>query len=262
MERPDREGLEGASVAAPASLPGYLVGAPLLAAGEIELDSDAAHHMRVRRVDVGDGVRVTDGAGRIARASVVTLGKRSAVVAIETPVDVAPPSPALHLLAPVADRERMLWLAEKATELGVISWRAVTWRRSRSVTPRGEGDAFRQKVRARMASALIQSGGAWLPRVEDDLSLDRLPDALPAGAPALLLDAGGAPLLDVLRDADPAPHGVYLAVGPEGGMEEDERASLVAAGFRMAALGMSILRFETAGVAALAVARAALPAGA
>ena len=54
-------------------------------------------------------------------------------------------------------------LAEKVTELGVTSWRPVVWRRSKSVSPRGEGPTFQGKVRGRMTSALIQSGSGWLP---------------------------------------------------------------------------------------------------
>ncbi|HEY0970529.1 MAG TPA: RsmE family RNA methyltransferase [Gemmatimonadales bacterium] len=247
----DREAL-----AALASLPGFLADAALPTAGDIVLGSDAAHHMRVRRVGVGQQVRVTDGVGRVARAAVVALGRASAVVAVEASHEVMALSPSVHLLAPVADRERMLWLAEKATELGVASWRAVGWRRSRSVSPRGEGEAFHQKVRARMASALIQSGGAWLPRVEPDVALERAGGLPPGGAVLVLLDAAGDPLLDVLDSVAPGAEGLWVAVGPEGGVEDGERASLVAAGFRLASIGGSVLRFETAGVAALAALRA------
>ena len=49
-----------------------------------------------------------------------------------------------------------------------------------------------------------------------------------------------------------------LAIGPEGGIEADELEALVAAGFRPVRLGPTILRFETAAVAALAIARTAL----
>jgi 16S rRNA (uracil1498-N3)-methyltransferase len=49
-----------------------------------------------------------------------------------------------------------------------------------------------------------------------------------------------------------------LAIGPEGGIEADELASLAAAGFRPVRLGPTVLRFETAAVAAVAVARTAL----
>ena len=51
---------------------------------------------------------------------------------------------------------------------------------------------------------------------------------------------------------------IVLAIGPEGGIESDELKALAAAGFRPVRLGPTILRFETAAVSALAIARTAL----
>jgi 16S rRNA (uracil1498-N3)-methyltransferase len=55
---------------------------------------------------------------------------------------------------------------------------------------------------------------------------------------------------------------VTIAVGPEGGVEEPEVAALATSGFVRASLGPAILRFETAGVAALSAVQAAIAAGA
>jgi 16S rRNA (uracil1498-N3)-methyltransferase len=160
----------------------------------------------------------------------------------------------VHLLAPIGDRERMLLLAEKAVEIGVSSWRPVLWRRSRSVSPRGEGPGFSAKLRARMIAALIQSRGAWLP----DLFPDALPERAAAAAPdgsRFLLDAEGESLT-AMTLSEP----VSLAVGPEGGFEAAERALFVEAGFQLASLGAGVLRFETAGILAAGIASATLTA--
>jgi 16S rRNA (uracil1498-N3)-methyltransferase len=77
--------------------------------------------------------------------------------------DVAP-LPEVHLMVPVADRDRMLWLRKKRGARR-HQLAPVLWRRSRSVTPRGEGPMFGAKVRGRMISALEQSGGAHLPQI-------------------------------------------------------------------------------------------------
>jgi 16S rRNA (uracil1498-N3)-methyltransferase len=155
------------------------------------------------------------------------------------------------LYAPIADRERMLWAAEKTTELGVSSWQSVRFRRSASVTPRGEGPAFGEKLRARMIGALEQSSGAWLPRMLPDSA----PSDLDTGAAIkLVLDARGEPLVDLLSPRDSS---FAILVGPEGGIEADELDRLVADGWRPASLGATTLRFETAAVAAVAVFRAA-----
>lgn len=223
----------------------------------VELDESAAHHATVKRLSVGDPVRLTSGDGRRVRAAISELAKRKLVVSTvgETIEEVPAPSP-VELWAPVGDRERMLWLAEKATELGLSAWRPVIYRRSRSVNPRGEGEAFGEKVRARMISALEQSGGAWLPEVHPELQLD---SALRAGAArnAVLLDAAGDPLRELLSRF--TVHGsrftLTLALGPEGGLDPDERDAFLAAGWRAASLGPNVLRFETAGIAALAIIR-------
>ena len=133
----------------------------------ITLSEEAAHHIRVARVGIGECVALRDGAGKAAVGTLVKVSKSSALVDISETSELSRPAP-IHLLAPVADRERMLWLAEKVTELGVTSWRPVLWRRSKSVSPRGEGPMFQAKVRARMTSALIQSGGGWLPDVSGE----------------------------------------------------------------------------------------------
>jgi 16S rRNA (uracil1498-N3)-methyltransferase len=225
---------------------------------EVTLGPDAAHHMNVLRLDFGARIGVVDGAGHAGAGTLVRLGRREAMVAIDQVWTVERP-PAVHMIVPVADRDRMLWMAEKCTELGAASWRPVEWRRSASVASRGAGPAFQEKVRARMVAALTQSRGAWLPEQFAETSLA---DALSAAMPGIrvFLDPSGAPLLQVL--APPLAPPVTIAVGPEGGVEEPERAVLAGAGFVRASLGPAILRFETAGVAALGAVQAAIAAGA
>jgi 16S rRNA (uracil1498-N3)-methyltransferase len=233
----------------------FFAPAPLARGGSVTLGEDAAHHMRVRRLDVGERVALTDGAGALARGTLVRLAKQHAVVDVSD-VEHHGPLPAVHMLVPVADRDRMLWLAEKCVELGATSWRPVSWRRSRSVSPRGEGTAFQGKLRARMAAALSQCEGAWLPDPFPEATLERAITAAPSGT-RLVLDPDGPPLL-----ASPLSAPVTIATGPEGGLESDELEKLVGAGFAPVSLGGHILRFETAALAALAVVRAALAASA
>jgi 16S rRNA (uracil1498-N3)-methyltransferase len=225
----------------------------LEAAGTVELGESEAHHARVRRLAPGDRVRLINGAGTAATGVLARVTKGSVTATVEH-VSHVPPLPPIHLLAPVADRERMLWLAEKATELGLTSWRAVMWRRSRGVAPRGEGETFHGKVRARMISAITQSGGAWLPSILPDVSAEEVVETADPGA-RFLLDGSGEPMLTV-----PVSAPLTIAVGPEGGLDDDERERLVRAGWMPVSLGPTTLRFETAGTAALSIARAAFAA--
>ena len=112
---------------------------------------------------------------------------------------------------------------------------------------------FLQKLRARMASALEQSGGAWLPATFPDATVETAIAAAPEGV-RLVLNMGGASIAPLLPRDSTTP--VTIVLGPEGGFEESELQAFGEAGFRPASLGTSLLRFETAGVAAIAVARA------
>ncbi|HVX40172.1 MAG TPA: RsmE family RNA methyltransferase [Gemmatimonadaceae bacterium] len=217
----------------------------------IVLGEAAAHHARVKRLAIGDPVVVTNGAGTRGVGEIAALDRQRLTVRIGPTTEIPRPSP-IHLCAPVADRDRMLWLAEKATELGVASWRAVRFRRSMSVSPRGEGSAFTEKVRARMQSALEQSGGAWMPEILPDVPVDSL--TLGDEQMGMLLDAGGEPIGE-LAPQSPLREPLVL-IGPEGGIEPAERERLLAAGWVPVRLAPATLRFETAGIAALAVLRA------
>lgn len=223
---------------------------PFEAGKVLMLAEDAANHLRVVRASLGDIVELRDGRGGVGSGTIARLARGSVTVDV-TETATVEPLPAIHLLAPIGDRDRMLWLGEKATEIGVTSWRPVLWKRSKSVSPRGEGTMFLAKLRARMISALLQSRGAWLPEVHPDAPPERAIAAAPQGS-RILLDADGSPILSA-----PLTSPVVIALGPEGGIEEQERAAFVESGFSPVTLGVTTLRFETAGVAAAAIARAA-----
>ena len=240
VEQRDRDALAAFFCPEPIE-PGHTV---ILGEGEVQ-------HARVRRIGIGERVRLLDGAGAVGFGTVVRLSKAQASIEIES-VERVEPGPVIHLMVPIADRERMLWVAEKATELAIFSWRPVMWKRSRSVSPRGEGVTFQAKARIRMLSALTQSGGAWLPVLYPDATPDRAIASAPAGA-RWLLDPEGEPLPNVSITAP-----LTIAVGPEGGVEPEERTLLTGAGFLPVRIAPLTLRFETAAIAGLAIARAAL----
>jgi 16S rRNA (uracil1498-N3)-methyltransferase len=222
----------------------------LVAGAHISLADDAAQHARVLRIGPGETIELRNGAGGAARGAIGRMTKRSLTVDIDEIWEI--PAPAeVHMLVPVGDRDRMLMLAEKITELGAASWRPVVWRRSKSVEGRGEGPTFVGRIRARMISALTQSGGGWLPEIHPSAPIARAIAAASAGN-RVLLDAGAEQsMLSVPREFPMA-----IALGPEGGLADDEREQMIGGGFTPVRIAPAVLRFETAGIAALAVARA------
>jgi 16S rRNA (uracil1498-N3)-methyltransferase len=222
----------------------------LVEGAETELGEDAAGHARARRVGVGDPARLLDGRGSVARAAVVAVEKRRVLLLVGA-VDTVPRPTALDVIVPVADKDRMLVAAEKCAELQVTSWRPVVYARSRSVSPRGEGPRFREKVLARMRSALEQSGGAWLPELLDEAEFSEALRAVDAGTTRLVLDSRGTSLQSHISKTD-----IALAIGPEGGLEDQELGDAHAEGWQSVALTDTVLRFETAIITAVGTVRA------
>jgi 16S rRNA (uracil1498-N3)-methyltransferase len=226
----------------------------LVSGARLELDEAAAHHVRVRRLREGEELGLTNGRGALASGRIERITKNMVAVWVGEVTVVARP-PLVTLFLPVADRERMLWLAEKCAELALSVWQPVMFRRSASVAPRGEGQAFEKKVRARMITALEQSRGAWLPELLTPMPLaEALVRSAESAPNRFLLEQGGAPLVRA------RPKGAAdVMVGPEGGIERDERALIVDEhGWVPCSLGETTLRFETAGVLAVGLLRALL----
>ena len=223
---------------------------PFAEGSDVELSGDPVQHARARRIDRGDAVRLLDGQGQVGEGRVGTLGKDRLVVSVDHLARMPRPE-SLGVIVPVADKERMLLAAEKCVELQVTSWQPVYFARSRSVSPRGEGDKFREKVRARMRSALEQSGGAWMPSVMEECEAADALRNTPATEHRILLDVSGEPLPTLAASVP-----TVLAVGPEGGLEPSELAIAAESGWSLASIGTTTLRFETAILAAAAVVRA------
>ena len=107
-----------------------------------------------------------------------------------------------------------------------------------------------------MVAALTQSGGGWLPEVHPSAPVSRAVAAAPQGT-RLLCDARGERSVVDVDLKSP----VSIAIGPEGGLDEKERDEMIEGGFTPVSLVGGTLRFETAGIAALAIVRARLGRG-
>ena len=212
------------------------------------LDEGEAHHLRVRRAREDEGVEVLDGAGLVGTGRLVRVGS-DWMVEVNTAERQAR-RPELTLAVAAGDRERFAWMAEKAVELGVTSVVPLVTDRAAGVATRLQ-ESHIGKLRRTVLEATKQCGAAWVPSVEGLIALADFA-ARPVSGIRWLADSAG----------DPAPAGLdrtplTVVIGPEGGLTAEERAALVAAGYRAIALGPNTLRFETAALAAAAVATTA-----
>ena len=226
----------------------------LPSAGEsCALDREKASHARARRLVPGDAVVLVDGSGREAHGRVARLGRAGLTIAVDrvatVTADVLAP---VHLAVGAVRPERLAWIAEKATELGAESLWVVATERTQG--PRA-GASVVARLKRIVEEAAEQSERARWPRVEGPASFAFLLDGIDAPH-RILLDSRGEPFPGTLPSRD-----TMLLVGPEGGWSDVERAAARGAGWIERSLPAGKLRAETAAVAGLILARAALARG-
>lgn len=230
------------------------------------LGDEARHAVRVSRLRVGERILVGNGAGTIGEGIAVAVAKDRFEVEIESVHVAEPPGIELVLVQSLAKGDRDERAVEQATEFGVD--RIVPWEASRSVSRWSGKGGGQEKVErgvtkwARIArEAAKQSIRNQIPGVNSPVDLAGL-EAIASRSDELLIvlhPRGKSRLSDrAARGFDEACRAVYLVVGPEGGIADEELDSLEKAGAELVVLGDTVLRTSSAGPAALAVLNAAL----
>jgi len=221
--------------------------------------SDARHLTRVLRVEPGQRYEISDNRD-VYLAEIEAAHKERVVFRTLEKLETPPASMRLILCAALVKFDHFEWMIEKATELGVAEIAPFEAARSE----RGLERAAQKRVerwRRIALEASQQSRRAHLPEIAEPVAWQ---DALAtAGTYRYALDENGTQPLPALFPVERrAEDTVGLLIGPEGGWTDDERSEFTAAGWAPVSLGPSILRAETAALAALAIVGAAwLPAG-
>jgi 16S rRNA (uracil1498-N3)-methyltransferase len=208
------------------------------------LDAEEAHHLvRVLRARAGDSVLAFDGRGNEWEATVREVHRDTATLAIGAPTGrKSEPPVRVTVVQALVRPEKLDYLLQKGTEVGVASFHLVACERAEAPPP---SESRLARYRRVLLEACKQSGRLVLP----ELSVGAWP---PAGVSiALDTDAEAPPIGRVLA-AGRSPE-ASIAVGPEGGFTTREVQDLVAGGAVRASLGPRVLRTETAGVVAAAL---------
>jgi 16S rRNA (uracil1498-N3)-methyltransferase len=235
------------------SLPHFFAGAPAPGEPVVLAPEDARHALRSLRLRVGEQFTSSDGTGGLARCRVV----RAANLLLEGEVIdrtvEPPPRPRLSVLLSPPKGERLTWAVQKLAELGVD--RIVLVESSRSVR-RWEGERAARvgpRLDAVVREASKQARRRFLPAVDGPLPWAEA--VVPEREPTVVLwERADEGLLRALPD-EPL-EALTLVVGPEGGIPREDAVAAEGHGARLAGLGPTILRIETAAVAAAAVALA------
>lgn len=237
-------------------IPRIYIDQPLRLDSEVLLPEQAGEHVaRVLRLERGHPLILFNGDGREYDARLAVLAKRSVSADIHVAREVDRESPLrLTLAQGIARGEKMDWILQKATELGVA--RIVPIITERTEVKLDEDRAERRLLhwRSVVAGACEQSGRNRLPVIESPQRLDRWLGAL-ADDDMLRLALLPEGTVD-LQQFPQIHNGALLCVGPEGGLSDNDVALLTHARFHGLRLGPRILRTETAGLAALAALQA------
>lgn len=227
------------------------VDAPLEHDTEFELPASAARHVQVRRLQPADRLVLFNGQGGEWSATVVHMGRSQVSVrvgnfdAVERELGVR-----VTLALGMPANERMDFLVEKATELGVHGIQPLLCERSVLRLAGDRASRKREHWQAIAAAAAEQCARTRVPQVAPVLLLERFLGNLPHDATRVLLsphdDAAALPAVAG------AASSLLTLSGPEGGLTPTEEAAARARGFVAARLGDRVLRAETAPLAVLA----------
>ena len=231
----------------------------------LRLAADDAKHARVLRLAPGERIAVVDAAQDYFACEIVSFDGEVPLVRIAQRFERADAGPSVTLVQGLAKGDKMETVIRHATELGVSAFVPLVCERSVVKLDERKAAARTERWRAIAKSAAMQSGQRAVPEVSEPM---RIADAcaLLSEATAVLVCWEEAPAAARLADAIAAgcdalltpriDARVAVVVGPEGGFSPAEVDALLASSDRAAlvSLGSSILRTETAGIVASALA--------
>jgi 16S rRNA (uracil1498-N3)-methyltransferase len=222
---------------------------PLHTGAQLALPAGTARHVQVLRLQPGDGLVLFDGRGGEYDAVVEHMGRSEVRVRVQEHRAIeCEAAAAVHLAVGMPANERMDWLVEKATELGVASLQPLLAERS---VLRLAGERAQKKQAHWQAIAIAaceQCGRNRVPLVHPVQPLQSWLAAQAQPGWVLSLREGTRALA-----ASAAGRELTLLSGPEGGLAPAEEEAALARGWTPVHLGPRVLRAETAPLAALAV---------
>lgn len=214
--------------------------------------AEGQHAVRVRRIRVGETLRIADGFGSYAEGVVDSVGQRDLTMRVLERGSEPRPQPGLTVVQALPKGDRATLAVEMLTEIGVD--RIVPWQSARCVSRwDGSTKAVRGAERWRSVAreAAKQSRRSRIPVVDELADTMAVHELVRSAERAVVLHEDAGTGLDSL--AVPSTGEVVVVVGPEGGLSADEVRALESAGGVAVRLGREVLRTSTAGVSALAV---------
>jgi len=212
----------------------------------IALDEPASMHLRVLRLREDELVTLFDGAGGEFAARILSIGKREVRVELNAHHGIERESNlSITLVQALATGDKMDWIIQKATELGVTAIQPVQTQRATAKLNAERAEKRAAHWQGVVSAACEQCGRNRLPKVHAVMDFSawlRTPSAVPR---VMLHPDAARGAWGKVR----AP--VAIIIGPEGGFAQDEIFDAERAGATLVSFGVRVLRTETAGLAAI-----------
>ena len=232
-------------------MPRFFCSHPLQVGLSLDLPADTSRHVQVLRLQPGATITLFDGRGGEYTAGILQMGRHTVSARIDSHMALDRESAVYsHVVIGMPANERMDWLVEKATELGVA-------RITPLMTARGVLRLSAERAQKRQLhwqgiaqAACAQSGRNTPPHIDVPQNwsewLNTLPHDEGQARWMLSLSAKSSPLVALTQNRR-----VLLLSGPEGGLSCDEEAQALERDFVAVSLGTRVLRAETAPLAVL-----------
>lgn len=214
----------------------------------IRVEGPECHHLAtVMRAAVGESLELINGFGTLAQASIVQIGKKCAELVVDSVQKPEKRSAELILLQAIPKINRLDYIVEKGTELGMSAlWLFPGQRSEKNELSKNQLERLQHLTIA----AMKQCGRLYLPEIQVLPPMSKwAPQPLPLYFGSLNPDA---PLFVKLLEQNPTC-GARFCVGPEGGFTDAEENCLTAMGGIGVKLHHNILRTETAAIAGLVI---------
>jgi len=202
-----------------------------------------AKHAHVKRIQPGEHIMLIDGQGTTALTRVTSVGSGRVDGVVEKHEFVPQPTPRVTVVQAVPKGERAELAVDLAVQAGADA--IVPWISHRTIArwPANKQAKQVEKWRAQALASAKQARRAWVPEVRDPVTTNQLTELL-RERHALVLHEDAT---DSIRDVE-FGEDVWLIVGPEGGIGDDELEVL---GARPVKLGPEVLRTASAAFAGL-----------
>lgn len=234
-------------------IPRLYVNQPLIIGESLSLADDRSHYLiRVLRLKPPHPLVLFNGDGCDYQADLVEINGRVAIVNIQSSAELQTESPlSIHLLVALSKGDKLDWVLQKSTELGVASIQLIQTERTDVKLSADRAEKKLAHWQGVVQSACEQSGRAVIPRILAPCRFaDGLTYALAQYPEALRLIMHPGPTHSVLPKHISSQQ-VILVIGPEGGFSEVEISTAEQNGFLHWLLGPRVLRTETAPIAGL-----------